>query len=54
MTETIQESLESLIAEGLVEKRGDYYRLTAKGLALSEIQHTPDVMPKIGTDYGNA
>ncbi len=54
MSETIQESLEQLIAEGLVEKRGDYYRLTAKGLALSEIQHTPDVLPEVGSDYGNA
>ncbi len=54
MTETVKESLEQLIEEGLVEQSGDYYRLTAKGLALSEIQHTPDVLPEVGNDYGNA
>ena len=54
MTETIQESLEYFITEGLIEKRGDYYRLTAKGFAFSEIQHAPDVLPEVGSDYGNA
>ncbi len=54
MTETVKESLEQLIEEGLVEQSGDRYRLTAKGLAVAEIQRSTDVMPETGADYGNA
>jgi predicted transcriptional regulator len=54
MTETVKESLEQLIEEGLVEQSGDSYRLTAKGLAVAEIQWSTDVMPETGADYGNA
>jgi hypothetical protein len=45
MTESLQETLEYLMAEGLVEKVGGRYRLTAKGHALSDIHTDPDVMP---------
>ena len=54
VTETVKESLEQLIEEGLVEQSGDSSRLTAKGLAVAEIQWSTDVMPETGTDYGNA
>jgi predicted transcriptional regulator len=46
--------LEDLIAEGLIERKGDRYRITAKGQAISETQWSTDVLPEAGQDYGNA
>ena len=48
--------LEYLISQGLVEKRGEYYGLSAKGRALAEQQKSTDTLtlPQPGRDYGHS
>ena len=54
MPSETKEALDYLVSLGLMEKRGEYYGLSAKGRALAEQQKGTDALLEAGSDYGNA